>query len=610
MVQTVAGTTGADYIYYNADIINNETNDRAGGKNVIDPQIRFNETRDAPLIKDASQYYFSIVRFSMNGAGKDLPLFIPVIQTGTGNSTLQIPDAAVNLTTYSAAISLQQTWNIPVGAGVASKTFNIAPQSRFVIYEPETKNPEVAPQPRSMANPGYRGIYNVSSIYRVGDVVATGFATAPLPAIGVGPFYQTVQPPQWNANDSYRKGTAVSYNGLVFSAIATIPPGSPPPVVGVNWVLGIVGVPTSNTQVWASIAGDQGNNQDLSTRYYWVYTYQHWLDLVNKTILDPAQLSSAPGAASTCIYQDLYNEFELAWYAAGANAGSFPYATLQAFVDVVNAPQIVYSPDTKRFTIYADSDGFGSRITTFTPAGAGVVGPTTSPYMRLFFNTNMFGLFSNFNNTYWNTVDPTIGPFAGLPIWVDAAANGAGTLTPIGYTNEILFKNKFWTNVVDYRLPPQSGVPPLGYVPTAQQKPYWTTEQDYYSVDSLWSPISSIVFTSTLLPIRSEFTGQPVSLGSGNIGNSSATVQSAFQPIITDITLDQAGGASDYRGFISYVPTAEYRLSDFTGSKQDVRNIDVQVSWKNRLDNLLYPINMFNCSNVSFKMMFRHKDAL
>jgi hypothetical protein len=139
---------------------------------------------------------------------------------------------------------------------------------------------------------------------------------------------------------------------------------------------------------------------------------------------------------------------------------------------------------------------------------------------------------------------------------------------------------------------------------------FYIAQQDYSSTDSLWSPVSSIVFTSTLLPVKSEATGAPVVLGAGNVGFSQATTPSAFQPIITDIALDtSSGNAEAYRKFIYYAPSAEYRLSDFSSSKQDIRNIDIQVYWKNRLDNQLYPINMFNLSSVSIKVMFKHKDA-
>ena len=559
-INTVGGTVDyPDYVYYNADIINNETRDRAGGAVVTDPQIRFNETRDAPVIKDASQYYFSIVRFSMDGANRDLPLFIPNIQQGTGQDN-------VDLTSYAMSVSLQQTWNITTGAGVVPYTFNIVPKPRFIQYVPETQNPESAPPPRPLNSPNYVGQWNIATPYITGNIVAT--ALDPNYGIGVAPFYQAIIPS-----------------------------------VGL--------APATNPQAWRPVSGDLGQSQDLSSRYYWVYTYQHWVDLWNTTMLDPNQLTAVPALSSTCCIQDLYNQFALAWTASGAT-DPFPYATLNDFVTAGSAsfaPQMVYSPDTKRFRIYGDSDGFGTRITTFTPAGAGVPGATTRPTMRLFFNTNMFGLFANFDNTYWNTVRPTIGPFAGLPIWVNSVLNGPNTLTPEGYTNEILFTNKFWQNVADYRLSPYSGVPPLGFVPSGQQKVYWIAEQDYPSVDTLWSPISSIVFTSTLLPVKTEATGQPVILGGSNVGNSTSTVQNAFQPIITDITLPMSDGADDYRNFILYLPAAEYRLSDFTGSKQDIRNIDIQVFWKNRLDNNLYPINMFNLSSVSVKIMFRHKNA-
>jgi hypothetical protein len=227
-------------------------------------------------------------------------------------------------------------------------------------------------------------------------------------------------------------------------------------------------------------------------------------------------------------------------------------------------------------------------------------------------------MFTNVWNTYWNTTDPAIGPFANTPIWGQVlpappppVPNSGLTATPVGYATEILFPNKFYQNCEDYRLPPFSGIAPLGFAPAPiNTKVYWLNEQEYRSDDTLWSPISSIVFTSTLLPTRAEQTGPPVVLGTSNNQFSAGTAQSAFQPIITDIALPMETGASSYRQFIFYAPTAEYRLTDFSASKQEIRNIDIQVYWKNRLDNNLYPVSMFNLSSVSIKVMFRHKDAM
>jgi hypothetical protein len=109
--------------------------------------------------------------------------------------------------------------------------------------------------------------------------------------------------------------------------------------------------------------------------------------------------------------------------------------------------------------------------------------------------------------------------------------------------------------------------------------------------------------------VKSEATAQPVNLGTGNNSASTATSQSAFQPIITDIASDlSVKGAEEYRKFIYYAPTAEYRFNVLSSSKQEIRNIDIQVYWKNRLNSQLYPVEMPPLSTVSIKMMFMRKE--
>ena len=79
---TFSGTPDTDgdpeFVYYNALISNTRTSALA----TVDPPARFQETRGAPIIQDASKYLFSIVRANMNGCGKDLPIFIPTIRQG------------------------------------------------------------------------------------------------------------------------------------------------------------------------------------------------------------------------------------------------------------------------------------------------------------------------------------------------------------------------------------------------------------------------------------------------------------------------------------------------------------------------------------------------
>lgn len=577
-----------DYVYYNADIINNTTQNTFAGQAVRDPQIRFNETRDTAIIKNAADYYFSIIRFTMDGANRDLPLFIPNIATGTGQRN-------VNLTTYSMAVSFSQDFNF--GAGPVA--IIAVPQQRFIQYSPETLNPVAAPTPRSMASDGFQGLWNSGVQYKLGDIVS-------MTAINqygsfVGPFYQVVPQQQWLVNQTYQIGAVVQYNNTLYIALAASTGISP--AVGPSWGLAPpIGTNPTTSSIWSLAGDDLGNTQDLTSRYYWVYTYQHWVNLWNDTMVDPDQFAAGPTDPSTCAYQDTYKALYDAYTIAGGVAASFPYPTFGAFCNACYPPVMKYVAATGKFDIYMDSAGFGQRLTAFTPTlfSAGppvVVGIATKPECSLYFNANMFGLFANYDNYYGNL--PTL---------------------PDGYVNLILPTNKAYQNVADFRLAPYAGVAPLGYTPVSATggvvspnmmgRVYYIAQQDYSSTDSLWSPISSLVFTSTLLPVKTEATGAPVVLGAGNIGFSQATIQSAFQPIITDIALDtSSGNAEAYRKFIYYAPSAEYRLTDFSSSKQDIRNIDIQVYWKNRLDNQLYPINMFNLSSVSIKVMFKHKDA-
>ena len=409
--------TDPDYVYYNASIINNRTN--APFDRSVDPAVRFQETRDSPIVSDASKYNFSIIRFTMNGPNKDLPLFIPVIRTGPVDN----PTQDVNLTIYSVTIDMTI---VGTGAGTYTST-------QPIIYVPETLDNSLAP--------------------------------VPLPSTTV-------------------------------------------------------------------------TGQNLSTRYYWVYTYSHWLD----NCVRPA-------------FQACINDI----------------ATQAGVTLKTTAPYITYNPSSNLFTLYADAEGFGGSLRLSA-------GTAQDESATLFFNSNMYGLFSNFKNQYVNV------PNTEKTNLIYTGAEGYGAIT--------------------------AGVPYAQNVVSigagASLKWFWNQIQDYESTSTLWSPIESIVFNSTLLPLIFEQTGDPVRFGQSNADSSSTASQSAFQPIITDIALP-IENAQAYRELIYYAPQAEYRLASFARSKQPINQIDIQVYYKNRLDGQLYPVTMFNCSSVSVKIMFRRR---
>ena len=590
-----------DVIYYNASIVNNNTQDTTdAGAPVQDPQIRFNETRDTAIIKDADKYQFSIVRFTVNGAGQDLPLFIPQIQQGTGQTD-------VNLTEYGFGFGVNTSssnWTTAYSQYNGNGTSNTVAGLTYIQYSPEIQNSSVAPLPRSPAADGYKGVWSSSSVYNNGDIVAYS-------NLATNNFY-TFNSTVWNPQTFYNTGTFVNYNGIYFQSVrpsqGVIPTGS------VEWsqyylttintwaaantyAAGVIVVSSgvyylciqaitvgntialSNTAYWdASIATpttawpvptqsgfwtptspELGTSQDLSTKYYYVFTYSHFLGLIN------AQLLTAWTAFITQL-----------------SLSSATYA---------EAPQFVWNPTTGLFSIEYPK--------YFLPPSSQTA--TTPPQFFLFMNANMEGLFSNFDNIFLNSTNPTAAQFP-LPYPVSG-----GITLPSGFANVMsVYLSPLGENL---KSPVSSSdastagvVIPFGT--------FWAIvmTQDYSSTSTLWSPIDAIVFATALLPVQNEQNAPPMRFGAKNVGNSSATAPSAFAPILTDVSLDLQADPTAYRQFINYVPTAEYRMSDFT-TKTDIRSIDVSVFWRNRLDNSLYPMTMYNLASVSFKMMFRKKTS-
>ena len=515
--ETVGSDSSPDIVYYNASIVNNNTDDVYGGIGAgADPQIRFNETRDTAIVKDASKYQFSIIRFVMNGANKDLPLFIPAIQSSTGQTN-------VNLTEYGVGI----TWEGLIG----TTQVNIASPLTYIQYVSETQNIALAPLPRSMANPMY---------------VPTFQLPLASPPVDLG----------WVNTTSYLASNICYYtaNGLYYRANydnINQNPSTNPQFVDVNG---------NSFPYWTIVPPELGQAQDLTSRYYWVYTYSHWVDLVNTTLMNANQA--------------VFN----AWTTAGGTG----IADFTAWKAIYPTPIMKYNEISGLFTIYYP--------TQYVSPNA-----TTNAFQTLYFNINMEGLFANFDNIYLNSSIHPANTSQFRYTWITPATTPV--LFPDGYANLQIVETIGLNDNVS--------------TPTASVQGYsgawWAMTQNYVSTSTLWSPIDSIVFTSTLLPLQNEQTAPPNTLGTRNTGNSTATSQSAFSPIITDVSLDLGGDPTAYRKMIYYAPNAEYRMADFQNSKQDIRNIDIQVFWKNRLDNQLYPVSMFNLSSVSFKLMFRKK---
>lgn len=163
-------------IYYNMSIINNNTTD-----NVADPAVSFQDMRNEPIVDDASKYDFSIVRFTMNGPGLDLPLMEVPIQTGQSNP---------NKTIFSLTLALDVS-GIQVVVGSTTYTFNqstvvigqptvVGYSQQYLVYVPTDKSITAPPVPAGGittqdVNSGYYWIYSYEELL---TMLATASAAA------------------------------------------------------------------------------------------------------------------------------------------------------------------------------------------------------------------------------------------------------------------------------------------------------------------------------------------------------------------------------------------------------------------------------------------------
>jgi len=236
--------------------------------------------------------------------------------------------------------------------------------------------------------------------------------------------------------------------------------------------------------------------------------------------------------------------FETAWTNVKAKADA-----VHSGVFTGVAPKMVFNEANTTFDIWYDSTAFGSQSTQQS---------------RLYANSDFYGLFKNYNGEKTGTDPQYFYYYSEIMPTID------------GTSNELSYDG------VDYI----------------------AMKQNFKSVNNIWSPIGSIVFSSTLIPVVQEEVAPPVIIGQGN-NNISTDSRSAFQPIVSDIVLG-LDAPHDYLGFIEYIPS-EYRMNSFTGANQEIRHIDMQIFWKHRLTGELYPIDMANQGSVSVKIMFRKK---
>ena len=122
-----------------------------------------------------------------------------------------------------------------------------------------------------------------------------------------------------------------------------------------------------------------------------------------------------------------------------------------------------------------------------------------------------------------------------------------------------------------------------------------------FSTVGIWTPISSIVFCSNTLPIYKNSLANPLIYYDGVNVNVSSTGAN-YANIITDMISD-----GQYSPTLLYQPTV-YRMISLIGS-QPIKNIDIQVYYKNKLG-IMIPFRLLSNCSSSIKIMFSKKNML
>jgi hypothetical protein len=128
------------------------------------------------------------------------------------------------------------------------------------------------------------------------------------------------------------------------------------------------------------------------------------------------------------------------------------------------------------------------------------------------------------------------------------------------------------------------------------------------STVALWSPVASIVFTSSLLPIKATNTSTPKIFNSGSTTNESFS-RSSGSPNLANIITDFELAITDnnqYRPSINFNIGSEYRLVDLH-KMNDLNRIDVVVYWKSIYGDL-QPLRLQPGCTAHLKILFRHRN--
>lgn len=239
----------------------------------------------------------------------------------------------------------------------------------------------------------------------------------------------------------------------------------------------------------------------------------------------------------------------------------FNIALAQAFVQLqetagyygialpsANTPFYEFDSDSSKFILNADVKGFDSN---------------DFDHISIFCNTPLYTLMSGFQGDYYG-------------VNVEKGKNYKFKIK-----KELRSLNLFTVNKTDYNV-----------IQLYQE----------YSSASLFTPISSIVFTTSMIPILPTNSTQPTIFnGQGSLTNSGNN--NNITSMVTDFQ-NQDNQGYGYSGSLSYIPSAEYRFISMNQGVEKLNNIDLIVYWKDTFSHL-HPLYLMSGCSCNIKILFR-----
>ena len=239
-----------------------------------------------------------------------------------------------------------------------------------------------------------------------------------------------------------------------------------------------------------------------------------------------------------------YDCFSYAWFLKVINEAFDRCVSNLNIADLV-PPRIFYDSASQLFVLSASSDFYN----TESDPGA---------YYEIYMNKALYQLFSS------------------IP------AVNTSHLKENGLNFQIMTNNYDGFSITD--VPNSNGTTASSYMVYSE-----------YSTTQLWSPISSIVFVSSNIPVTATNTSNPILSRNGTIVDNSGLPNT--RKIVTDLV------ASDsFKPNLVYTPSAEYRYLDMVGGSP-MKDIDIQVYYQDK-QGLLYPLKLSSGSSASVKILF------